>query len=131
MQWQTYIKGSASALITAALVGAIVGRRLASHMRLGKRPSASDWETEAGLAVAARVAPVAVQPVSAATASWERLAARVEILVNRVIDEAADATEAALVPALVAGIRALLDGRSARSLNSPLPTAHTGEGGVA
>jgi hypothetical protein len=132
MQWQTYIKGyPASVLITAALLGAMVGRRLASHMGPGTRPSASDWEAEAGRSVAARVAPGTVQPHSAATASWERLATRVEALVNRVIDEVADATEEALVPALVGGMRALLDGRSARSLYPPVPTTHTREGGVA
>jgi hypothetical protein len=45
----------------------------------------------------------------------QRLGARIEGLVNRVIDEVADATERALVPALVGGVEHLFEGRGRRT----------------
>ena len=51
---------------------------------------------------------------AAVTASWQRLGARVEGLVNRMIDDVADAAERMVVPALVGGVEALLTGRRTR-----------------
>jgi hypothetical protein len=71
-----------------------------------------------------RVEP-GVERFAAANASWQRLASRIEGLVNRVIDDVADAAERALVPALVGGVQAFLDGRAARPAHRPDPTAGT------
>ena len=77
MQWQTYVdRHPAPVLAAAALIGVVVGRRLARRIatsgpRLGPGQSFGP----------------------AATATWHRLGSRVEALVNRVIDEVADATD--------------------------------------
>jgi len=118
MQWQ--------GLIGATLCGAMIGRWLA-HRAHAHRPR-SDWEVEAGLSTSARATSARV-PASV-TASWQRLAGRVETLVNRTIDEVADVTEDVLVPTLVGGVRALLDNRLGRSVNRRTPTMHTEEGGL-
>ena len=55
------------------------------------------------------------------TASWQRLGSRMEGLVNRIIDDVADATERMLVPALVAGVETFLDRRVARPGYRPVP----------
>jgi hypothetical protein len=65
--------------------------------------------------IPARVEPGADRFAAAASASWQRLASRLEGLVNRVIDDVADAAERALVPALVGGVQAFLDARTTRS----------------
>jgi hypothetical protein len=132
MQWQSYITGHpASALAGAALLGLMVGRRLAGSRSAPRHPSGSDWETEAGLSAPARLAPASAGSPSAAAASWQRLATRVEGLVNHVIDEVADAAEDAVVPAIAGRVRALLNGRSATWVDRRIPTTPTGEGGLA
>ena len=54
-----------------------------------------------------------------ARASWHRLASRLEGLLNRVIDEVADATERALVPSLVGRVETFLEGRDRRGAPNP------------
>jgi hypothetical protein len=58
---------------------------------------------------------------AAANASWQRLASRIEGLVNRVIDDVADAAERALVPALVGGVQAFLGAGVTRSAHRTGP----------
>jgi len=131
MQWQRYITGHpAPALAGAALLGVMVGRRLARGMAAPRWPAGSEWEAEAGLPSPARVAPARVRSPSAAAVSCQRLAARVETLINRVIDEVADAAEDAVVPALVGSVRTLLDGRLGW-VDRRIPKTHTTEGGLA
>ena len=60
-------------------------------------------------------------PVSA---SWQKLGSRVEGLVNRVIDEVVDATERALVPALVGGVQAFFEERGAHPTHPPAARDH-------
>jgi hypothetical protein len=73
--------------------------------------------------------------LGAVTASWQRLGSRVEALANRVIDEVADAAERAIVPALVGGIEALLEGGRRSRRGAPAgprnggDPAPAGEGG--
>jgi hypothetical protein len=74
--------------------------------------------------VPARLEPT-VDRLLAVTASWQRLGSRMEGLVNRIIDDVADATERALVPALVAGVEAFLDRRVARPGYQSVPPNRT------
>jgi hypothetical protein len=77
------------------------------------RPWTSDAAgTDALVRISPRLEPGADR-LEAVSASWRRLASRVEGLVNRVIDEVADATERALVLALVGGVQTHLEGRAA------------------
>jgi hypothetical protein len=99
MQWQTYVDRH-PAPVLAAFLGVVVGRRLARRLATS----------------GPRLGPG--QPFGpAATATWHRLGSRVEALVNRVIDEVADATERVLVPALVGGVQALLAGHPSQPVN--------------
>jgi hypothetical protein len=62
---------------------------------------------------------------AAITASWQRLGSRIEGLVNRMIDDVASAAERALVPALVAGVEAFIEGNVARPVYRPVPPDRT------
>ncbi len=126
MRWQTYVERyPASMLAAAALVGVAVGRRIARGTHeTADRGHGWGWSSAAGMDTVTRI-PARVEPepgrFTAANASWQRLASRIEGLVNRVIDDVADAAERALVPALVGGVQAFLDGRATRSTNRPGP----------
>jgi hypothetical protein len=116
MKWQTYVERHPTPiLVGAALVGLIVGRRFA------RRSVGNDAEwtpSEAGtvspVLSSARFVTVKADRLGAVSASWQRLGSRVEALANRVIDEMADAAERVIVPALVGGVEALLEGRAPR-----------------
>jgi hypothetical protein len=138
MQWQTYVeRHPAPVLVGAAVAGLVVGRRLA-RMRGGNSHAA--WTApEIGPASpvlsSARFVTVKSDRLGAVTASWQRLGSRVEALANRVIDEVADAAERAIVPALVGGIEALLEGGRRSRRGAPAgprnggDPAPAGEGG--
>ena len=116
MKWQTYVERHPTPiLVGAALVGLVVGRRFA------RRSVGHDAEwtpSEAGtvspVLSSARFVTVKADRLGAVSASWQRLGSRVEALANRVIDEMADAAERVIVPALVGGVEALLEGRAPR-----------------
>ena len=134
MQWQTYVeRHPAPILAGVALVGLVVGRRIARGLTTdGGRGPGRLWM--AGAAGAAGIDAVALIParletpkadhLRAVSASWQKLGSRVEGLVNRVIDEVADATERALVPALVGGVQAFFEGRGARPTHRPAARDH-------
>jgi hypothetical protein len=114
MQWQTYVKRHpVPILAAAALVGLAVGRRVARGFDSGTpHGTGHGWtSTAAGMDTMAR-APARQEaggpPLNAITASWLRLGSRVEGLVNRIIDDMADAAERVVVPALVGGVEAFL-----------------------
>jgi hypothetical protein len=116
MQWQTYVERHPAPILgTVALLGFTVGRRLALSL-LGRRPDLARLH-DAG------------DPFRGSSAPLQKLDSRVEALVNRVIDEVADAAERTLVPALVVGLQALFEGRRAPDARrSPPSYATAGEG---
>lgn len=127
MQWQTYVERyPAPILAAAALVGIAVGRRIAHGLNAsGHHGNGRQWTSPAaGMDPVTRI-PAQLEPradrFTAVTASWQRLSSRVEGLVNRVIDDAADAAERALVPALISGVQAFLAGRAAQPAHRPTP----------
>ena len=129
MQWQTYVERYPGPMLAAAaFVGVAVGRRIARGISRGAdRGDGHRWTSvAAGMDSVTRI-PARVETgadrFAAASASWQRLASRIEGLVNRVIDDVADAAERALVPALVGGVQAFLDGRAARPADRPGPAA--------
>jgi hypothetical protein len=114
MQWQTYVKRHpVPILAAAALVGLAVGRRVARGFESGAaHGSGHGWTSSAaGMDTIARL-PARQEggapPHDAMTATWHRLGSRVEGLVNRIIDDIADAAERVVVPALVGGVEAFL-----------------------
>jgi hypothetical protein len=118
MQWQTYVeRHPAPILAGAALLGLVVGRRLARRRGGNDAGPGSQWTAgETGtaspvLSSARFVTVAAADRLGAVSASWQRLGSRVEALANRVIDEVADAAERVVVPALVHGVETLLEGR--------------------
>ena len=109
MQWQTYVeRHPAPVLGTVALLGFAVGRKLALSL-LGRFPALTRLQN-------------ASDPFRGSSAPLEKLDSRVEALVNRVIDEVADAAERALVPALVVGLQALFQGRRAPDARRSSPS---------
>jgi hypothetical protein len=127
MRWQTYVERyPASTLAAAALLGVAVGRRVSRGIKAGANGGRGwGWTSAAaGMDTVTRI-PARAEPVgerfAVANASWRRLAARIEGLVNRVIDDVADATERALVPAVVGGVQAFLERRTTRSAHRPGP----------
>jgi hypothetical protein len=119
MQWQTYVERyPLPILAAAALLGVAVGRRIAGRTGNGAdQANGPRWTPAAGMESLPRL-PARLEADSdrfaAVSASWQRLASRVEGLVNRVIDDVADAAERALVPAVVGGVQALLEGGAGR-----------------
>ena len=100
MRWQTYVRDyPVPVLAGASLIGLIAGRRLAQ--RFG---TPAPFDTLGG------------DQFAAVRESRVRLASRVETLVNRVIDEVAEATERALVPALVGGVQAFFEDHGIRGV---------------
>ncbi len=132
MQWQTYVERYPAMILgAAALVGVAVGRRVARGLNRGGRHDVNSrqWtSTAAGMDSVARI-PATLEPQvdhrAAITASWQRLGSRIEGLVNRMIDDVASAAERALVPALVAGVEAFIEGNVARPVYRPVPPDRT------
>ena len=113
MQWQTYIeRHPAPILVGAAVIGLLLGRRLGTAVH-EQAWTASDGGTVAPVLSSTRFVTVKADSLGAVGASWHRLGSRVEALTNRVIDEVSDAAERVIVPALVSGVVALLEGRRA------------------
>jgi hypothetical protein len=114
MQWQTYVKRHPIPILAAAaLVGLAVGRRVARGVGSGEHHSSGHgWTSSAaGMDTMARLPArpeAGAPPLDAMTTAWRRLGSRIEGLVNRVIDDVADAAERAVVPALVGGVEAFL-----------------------
>ncbi len=112
MQWQTYVERyPVSSLLGAVLLGAAVGRRLAREIESER--DAGPWVAAAGREAVTRI-PARLEAGGSgptmASASWERLGGRVEGLVNRIIDDVADALERAVLPALTGAVEAFLGG---------------------
>jgi hypothetical protein len=131
MQWQTYVERyPAPILAVVALLGVVVGRRIARGFNgNADRASGRPWTSAAagGDSVARIPARLEVEGdrLTAVTAAWQKLGSRVEGLVNRVIDDVADAAERALVPALVAGVQAFFEGSAAGPASQPAPSDRT------
>jgi hypothetical protein len=122
MRWRTYIERHPGPVLgTTALLGFAVGRRLA-HSLMGGPPLLTRLRS-------------ADEPSRESSRPLQKLDSRVEGLVNRVIDEVADAAERAVVPALVFGLQALFEGRRRAQSPGRPPAAHntaevtTAEGG--
>jgi hypothetical protein len=132
MQWQTYVERYPIASLAAvALLGVVVGRRVARGFDGNAyRGNGRPWTSAAaGMDLVARL-PARLEPpgadrFAAVTASWQRLGARVEGLVNRVIDDVADVAKRRLVPALVGGIRAFIERRGGGPAYRPAPPDRT------
>jgi hypothetical protein len=115
MQWQTYVERHPAPILgTVALLGFTVGRRLAQSL-MGGSPALARLQS------AGDPAP---------SVSLQKLDSRVEALVNRVIDELADAAERTLVPALVVGLQALFQGRRTQDASRP-PASYNDNAAVA
>jgi hypothetical protein len=135
MQWETYVKRHpVPILATAAVVGVVVGRRVARALDGGANhdPGQRGWTSSAaGMDTVPRLPARHEQggrPLAAMNASWQRLGSRIEGLVNRMIDDVADTAERLLVPALVGGVEKLFaTGRprpvAGSSYHSPEPEA--------
>jgi hypothetical protein len=122
VDWRSYVTRYPGVMLgTAAMVGALVGRRLAS--RFGSpgpvRAAAAAW-ADVPISAPALTGRVA----SAIGPSWGRASSRVEGLVNRVIDDLADAAEHRLVPALVSGVQALFAGGGGRGATGARDNAY-------
>jgi Protein of unknown function (DUF3618) len=134
MHWQTYVERYPVPILAAsALLGLTVGRRMARAFNSSHRGAGHQWAPgDAVTRIPARVDAGGVERFAAVNASWRRLGSRVEALVNRVIDDVADATERALVPAVVGGLQALFEGRARpghrASAWDPGPTETSEEG---
>ena len=112
MRWQTYVERHPAPILgTVVLLGFTVGRRLALSLLGSRRATARP----AGMD----------DPFRGSSAPLEKLDSRVEALVNRVIDEVADAAERALVPALTLGLQALFEGRRAQDARRSPPSYDT------
>ena len=138
MKWQTYVERYPVPILAAsALVGLAVGRRIGRALHSGDHPATSlQWTAaDAVTRIPARLEAAATSDrFAAVSASWQRLGSRVEGLVNRVIDDVADATERALLPAIVGGVQALFEGHArrgdGRTARDSGPTAASEEGGL-
>jgi hypothetical protein len=146
MQWQTYVERYPAPILAAVtLLGIAVGRRIArgfntnGHQGHGRQWTSAAAGMDSVTRIPARLEPEADR-LGAVAASWQRLGSRVEGLVNRVIDDAADAAERALVPALISGVQAFFEGGAARPASRPgyrpappdrTSASHTGEGRLA
>lgn len=114
MQWQTYVKRHPIPILAAAaVVGLAIGRRVARGVESREHQgSGHAWTSSAaGMDTVARLpghSDAGAPRLNAMAASWHRLGSRVEGMVNRIIDDVADAAERMVVPALVGGVEALL-----------------------
>jgi hypothetical protein len=132
MQWQTYVERHPIASLAAvALLGVAVGRRIArgfngnAYRGTGRQWTSAAAGMDLGARLPARLEPPGTDRFAAVTASWQRLGARVEGLVNRVIDDVADVAKHRLVPALVGGIQAFIERRGAGRAHRPAPPDRT------
>ena len=139
MKWQTYVERYPVPILAAsALVGLAVGRRIGRALHSGDhRTTGLQWtavDAVTRIPAARLEAAGKADRFAAVSASWQRLGSRVEGLVNRVIDDVADATERALVPAIVGGVQALFEGHARRGDRRTAwdsgPTAASEEGGL-
>jgi hypothetical protein len=114
MQWQTYVKRHPVPILAgAALVGLVVGRRVAQGLNGGAHGGtghgwtspAADADTMPRLAARSEAGSPSLDAMAA---SWHRLGARVEGLVNRMIDDVADTAERVLLPAIANGVESFL-----------------------
>jgi hypothetical protein len=135
MHWQTYFERyPIASLLGAALVGAVAGRRIAHGMAGDDSPR--PWVSSTpGVEAVARI-PARFRSDGethrAVTASWHRFGGRVEGLVNRVIDDVADAVERSLLPALAGTVETYLAGRvGGASASGRYPAQDAGGGRVA
>jgi len=132
MQWQTYVERyPATILGFAALAGVALGRRIARGLKNpgpGPHGSSQPWTSAAAGMDSVTRAPARLEArvdrLLPITASWQRMGSRIEGLLNRIIDDVADATERMLVPALVAGVETFLDRRVARPGYRPTPPSN-------
>jgi hypothetical protein len=128
LDWRHYVnRYPGTSLTVAAAVGLLVGRGMAGmirggedigdRLRYGYGGEPGEVYGEAALTPAAGRPAGGEVPASgprrAASQTWSRLGSRVENIVNRIVDEATDAVEATLVPALSGWIRGRLDFGSA------------------
>ena len=126
MHWQTYVARYPAAILgAAALLGVAVGRRIARRWQEDpERESGEVWTPAASASLPTRIlTPLEGAPdrFAAVSASWQRLASRLEGLVNRMIDDVADAAERAVVPAVVGGVQAFLENRVSHPSHRPIP----------
>jgi hypothetical protein len=131
MQWQTYVERYPAPILAAvALLGVAVGRRIGrglnanDHHGNGRQWTSASADMDS-VAPARAASESGSDRFAAVTASWRRLGSRVEGLVNRAIDDLADAVERALVPALVGGVEAFFEGRGARPAYRPTSSDRT------
>ena len=138
MKWQTYLERYPVAILgVATLAGVVLGRQIARGLARGpENGDGRPWTSSAaGMDSVSRL-PARLEPITAShaamTASWQRLGSRIEGLVNRIIDDAADAAERALLPALVGGVEAFLAGRVSRPAYRPVvpPQNRTSDPGM-
>jgi len=107
MRWQTYVERHATPLLaTSALLGFMLGRRVGVGLRSG-HPELSTQLDRAG------------DTFTAPSKIWKTLDSRIEALATRVIDEVANTTERALVPALVNSLQTLFEGRRVHEPGRP------------
>jgi hypothetical protein len=108
MRWQGYVERHPGPILaSAALFGIVAGRRIARAVSGNGRAGVGTQGP--GDRDAAPFAPASVQrsgydDAGAGRPPWNRLGSRVEGLVNRLIDEAADATERTVMPTLVSAV---------------------------
>lgn len=120
MDWRSYIQRYPMAsLALAAGAGMYLGRRLGN---LAELPSDESSIVPRSISQAASQ----VMPASARlNESWARAGARLEAIVNRMIDEAGDTVEKVLVPTLISGFARLLGGGDARPLEHAKRATYT------
>jgi hypothetical protein len=91
MHWPTYVARYPLPLLGAAAIASLMlGRRLA-RAYAGTRPMADDQQPYSG----------------PASASWHRLGAHIDGLINRILDEVATTIERAVLPAIVGRVETL------------------------
>jgi hypothetical protein len=139
MKWQTYVERYPVPILgAAALAGVVLGRQIARTLARGpvENGDGRPWTSAAaGMDSVSRL-PARLEPITgshaAVTASWQKLGSRIEGLVNRIIDDAADAAERALLPALVGGVEAFFAGRVSRPVYRPVvpPQDRTSDPGM-
>lgn len=124
LDWRHQVNRHPGASLTVAVAAGLMAGRAVASM-IGPRTGDARWREAAGVrssiqgeAVLDRSVGRAIPESGAAHASgprravgesWGRLGARTESIVNRLIDEVADAVEGAVVPALGAWVRERLD----------------------
>jgi hypothetical protein len=121
-QWEAYVRRHPGpALAGAALLGLMAGCWITGGFK--SKSLADDEESSSRMYMGAlaqgRSDLAGRDRLPAVRASWHKLASRLEGLVNRAIDEMADATERMLVPTLVSRIETLFEGQGRRAAREP------------